>query len=156
MFMPNLFLMFANSLLAFQDRLKFQQNLNSTPAHNFQKLELLQSYTWSNKVDILCLFEAFPNLDTSCKDVNLQLPGFSLTTADHLSNTRRGQVCIYYRNFLPLKLINAGLKISTYILIYIKMISWKFRIINPKNSWAIHPQRLRKVCLQTYRNNRIR
>ena len=45
MFMPNLFLMFANRLLAFQDGLKFQQNLNSIPVHNFQKLELLQSYT---------------------------------------------------------------------------------------------------------------
>ena len=45
MFMPNLFLMFANRLLAFQDGLKFHQNLNSIPAHNFQKLELFQSYT---------------------------------------------------------------------------------------------------------------
>ena len=45
MFLPNLFLMFTNRLLVFQDGLKFQQNLNSIPAHNFQKLELSQSYT---------------------------------------------------------------------------------------------------------------
>ena len=70
MFLPNLFLMFTNRLLVFQDGLKFQQNLNSIPAHNFQKLELSQSYTWSNKVDILCLFETFPNSDISCDDVN--------------------------------------------------------------------------------------
>ena len=50
---------------------------------------------------------------------------------------------------------NVDLKISPYIVIAIKVISWKFRILNPKNSWVIHPQRLGKVCLQTYRNNRI-
>ena len=36
----------------------------------------------------------------------MQLPEFDLIRADHPSNTKRGGVCIYYRNFLPLKLIN--------------------------------------------------
>ena len=81
-------------------------NLNSIPAHNFQKLELLQGYVSSNKVDILCLSKAFLNSDIFCDDNNLQLPGFDLIRANHPSNTKRGGVCIYYRNFLPLKLIN--------------------------------------------------
>ena len=81
-------------------------NLNSIPAHNSQKLELLQSYISSNKVDILCLSETFLNSDISCDDNNLQLPGFDLIRANHPSNTKRGGVCIYYRNCLPLKLIN--------------------------------------------------
>ena len=81
-------------------------NLNSIPAHNFQKLALLQGYISSNTVDILCLFETFLNSDISCDDNNLQLPGFDLIRADHPSNTKRGGVCIYYQNFLPLKLIN--------------------------------------------------
>ena len=58
-------------------------NLNSIPAHNFQKLELLQGYISSNKVDILCLSETFLNSDFSCDDKNLQLPGFDLIRADH-------------------------------------------------------------------------
>ena len=36
----------------------------------------------------------------------MQLPGFDLIRADHPSNTKRRRVCIYYPNFLPLKLIN--------------------------------------------------
>ena len=76
-------------------------NLNSIPAHNFQKLALLQGYISSNKVDILCLPEAFLNSDISYDDNNLQLPGFDLIQADHPHKTKRGGVCIYYGNFLP-------------------------------------------------------
>ena len=36
----------------------------------------------------------------------MQLPEFDLIRADHPSNTKSGGVCIYYRNCLPLKLIN--------------------------------------------------
>ena len=45
----------------------------SIPAHNFQKLALLQDYISSNKVDILCLSETFLNSDISCEDNNLQV-----------------------------------------------------------------------------------
>ena len=81
-------------------------NLNIIPTHNLRKLDLLQGYIYSNKVDILCLSETFLNSDISCDDNNLQLPGFDLILTDHQSNTKRGGVCIYYRNFLTLKLIN--------------------------------------------------
>ena len=84
----------------------YHWNLNSIPAHNFQELAFLQGYIFSNKIDILCLSETFLNSDISCDDNNLQLPGFYLIRADHPSNTKRGGVCIHYRNFLPLKLIN--------------------------------------------------
>ena len=84
----------------------YHWNLNSIPAHNFQKLALLQGFISSNKVDILCLSETFLNPDISCDDNNFQQLGFDLTRADHPSNTNRGGVCIYYRNFLPLKLVN--------------------------------------------------
>ena len=81
-------------------------NLNSIPAHSFQKLELLQGYISSNRVETLCLSETFLNSDISCNDNNLQLPKLDLIRADHPFNTKRGGVCIYYWNFLPLKLIN--------------------------------------------------
>ena len=83
-----------------------QLNLSNIPAYKFQKLVLLQGYISSNKVDILCLSETFLNPNISCDDSNLQLPGSDLIRADHLSNTKRGGVWIYYRNLLPLKLIN--------------------------------------------------
>ena len=36
----------------------------------------------------------------------MEIPGYDLFRADHLSNTKRGSVCIYYRNSLPLKILN--------------------------------------------------
>ena len=81
-------------------------NLNDISVNNFQKLELLQSRIWSNKVEILCLSQTFLNSDISCDDKNLQLPGFDLIRADYPSNVKRGGACIYYRNLLPLNLCN--------------------------------------------------
>ena len=80
--------------------------LNSIPVHNFQRFELLQGYISSSKVDILCLSETFLNSDISCDYDKLQLARFILIRADHPFNTKWGGVCIYYRNFLPLTLIN--------------------------------------------------
>ena len=34
------------------------------------------------------------------------LPGYNLVRADNPTNTKRGAVCIYYHNFLPLKVID--------------------------------------------------
>ena len=79
-------------------------NLNGIPARNFQKLELLQGYISSNKVDILSLSETFLDLGILCD--NSDLPRFDLIRADHPSKTKTGGVCIYYWNFLPLKLIS--------------------------------------------------
>ena len=67
-------------------------NLNSIPAHNFQRLDLLQGYILSNKLDILCLPETFLNSDISCDDDNLQLPGLKLIGADPPCNTKKGGV----------------------------------------------------------------
>ena len=39
-------------------------------------------------------------------DPNLEVQGYDLIRADHPSNVKRGGVCIYYKNHLPLKLTN--------------------------------------------------
>ena len=36
----------------------------------------------------------------------MELPGYNLVCADNPANTKRGAVCIYYRNSLPLKVID--------------------------------------------------
>ena len=74
-----------------------QWNLNSIPAHNFQKLALLQGYISSSKVDILCLSETFLNSGISCDGNNLQLPGFDLIRAAHPCNTKRGEFAFIIR-----------------------------------------------------------
>ena len=34
------------------------------------------------------------------------MQGYTLIRADHPSNVKRGGVCVYYKNYLPLKLLN--------------------------------------------------
>ena len=57
-----------------------------------------------HKFDIICLSVTF--LNNTYKDNDLNLNGYSLLRADHPSNAKRGGVCIYYKENLPLKLIS--------------------------------------------------
>ena len=65
-----------------------------------------KNYIATHKLDVLCLSEAYLDSSISNDDDNLEIPGYDLFRADHLSNTKRGGVCIYYRNSLPLKTLN--------------------------------------------------
>ena len=77
-------------------------NLNSIPAHNFIKLSLLHAYISVNKLDIICLSETYLGSSISSNDGNLEIVGYTLVRADNPNNTKRGGVCIYYLNSLPL------------------------------------------------------
>ena len=81
-------------------------NLNSISAQNFIRLSLFRAYIYVNKTDIICLCETYLDSNISSDNVNLELPGYNLVRADNLTNTKRGSVCIYYHNSLPLKLID--------------------------------------------------
>ena len=80
-------------------------NLNSISAHNFIKLSLLKPYIAIHKFDVVCLSETYLNTSISNDDDSLEVPGYNLFRADHPSNTKRGGVCIYYRNSLPLNIL---------------------------------------------------
>ena len=82
-------------------------NLNSICAHNFVKLSLLRAYVSVHKFDITCLSETY--LDSSIDDVSLEISGYYLIRSDHPSNKKRGGICIYYKNFLPLKVTGVRL-----------------------------------------------
>ena len=76
-------------------------NLNSVPAHNFKKLELLEDYISSKKVDNLCVSETFLNSDISCDDDNLKLTGFNSIRADtHLTQKKGGYAFIIVISYL--------------------------------------------------------
>ena len=83
-----------------------QWNLNSISAYNFIKLSLLKTYIATNKLEVICLSETYPDSSISNDDNNLEIPGYNLFRADHPFNTKRGGVCIYYGNSLPLKILN--------------------------------------------------
>ena len=82
-------------------------NLNSICAHNFAKLSLLRAYVSVHKFDIICMSETY--LDSSIDDASLEISGYYLIRSDHPSNKKRGGICIYYKNFLPLKVTGVRL-----------------------------------------------
>ena len=58
------------------------------------------------KFDIICISESYLNSNTSSSDGNLSIPGYNMSRADQLSRNRRGGVCIYYKESLPIKMLN--------------------------------------------------
>ena len=53
-----------------------------------------------------CLPEAYLNSETLSNNEKLNMLGYNLSRADHLSNTKRGRVCIYFKESLQLRLYN--------------------------------------------------
>ena len=82
----------------------FHWNLNSLAAHNFSKLTQLIAYNSIYKHDFICLSETY--LDSSIPDNLIDIEGYKLICADHPYNIKSGGVCIYYKELLPVQIIN--------------------------------------------------
>ena len=80
-------------------------NLNSLVAHNFTKVALLKAYLSAQKFVIFCISETYLNSSITEDDDSLRIPGYNLIRSDHPSNKI---IPIYYKYFLPLKLINVN------------------------------------------------
>ena len=76
-------------------------NLSSICARNFAKFSLLRAYVSVHQFDIICLSEAY--LDSSVDGESLEISGYYLIRSDHPSNKMCDDICIYYKNFLSLK-----------------------------------------------------
>ena len=81
-------------------------NLNSLSSCMYKKNSLLSAFISVHKLDIICLSETYLYSETSPDDDNLEIPGYSIIRKDHPFNTKRGGVCVYYKNTLPFKIIN--------------------------------------------------
>ena len=81
-------------------------NLNSISAHNYTKLFLLKAYIAIHKFDTICLSETYLDSSATSDDDNLVISGYNLIRSDHPFNNKRGGVCIYYKNFLPLRVLS--------------------------------------------------
>ena len=82
----------------------FHWNLNSLSAHNFTKLTQLKAYNSIYKYDFICLSETY--LDSSTPDNLIEIEGYKLIRADHPDNIKRGGICIYYKESLPVRVIS--------------------------------------------------
>ena len=76
-------------------------NLNGIVANDFIKIAGLEAYNAIYNFDIICISETYLDSYHSSDDARLRLPGYALIRADHPSNTKRGGVCILYKEHLP-------------------------------------------------------
>ena len=59
-----------------------------------------------HKFDIICLSETYLDSTFPIDDDNLVIPGYNLIRSDHPPNTKRGGVCVYYKIYLPVRVLN--------------------------------------------------
>ena len=86
-----------------QSSLKFfHWNLYELEAPDFIKLQLIGTYIATNNFDIVCLSEPFLDSSIPNDENRINIAGYSLLRADHPSNTKKGGVCVYYKDFLLL------------------------------------------------------
>ena len=57
-----------------------------------------------HKYDFICLSETY--LDSMTPDNLIEIDGYNLVCADHPNNIKRGGVCIYYKESLPVRVIS--------------------------------------------------
>ena len=74
--------------------------------YNYTKLSLLKAYIAIHKFDIICLSETHLDCSTISDDDNLEILGCNLIRSNHPSNNKRGGVCIFYKDFLPLRVLS--------------------------------------------------
>ena len=79
----------------------FHWNLNGIAAHDFSKISLIQSHALSYNIDIIFLSETFLDSSIETNNPKLNIPGYNLLRSDHPSNIKRGGVCMFYKDYLP-------------------------------------------------------
>ena len=80
-------------------------NLNSLAAHNFEKVGLLEAFNSINRLDIICVFESYLDSTFSSDSEDINIKGYKLVRADNLNNIKRGGVCAYFRESLPVRVM---------------------------------------------------
>ena len=66
-------------------------------------MSILRAYNAIHNHDLICLSENFLKYDMLSDNDNLKIPGYDLIRTDLPSNQKRGGICIYHKDFLPIK-----------------------------------------------------
>ena len=80
------------------------RNLNGLTAHDSTKISLLQAYIIQHNYEIICLTETFLNSSIPSDDNRITIDGYNLIRSDQSSDSKKGGVCIYYNDNIPLLL----------------------------------------------------
>ena len=67
----------------------------------------LEAYNTIYKHDFICISETFFDTSVTGGDRSIQFNGYNLIRADHPSNTKRGGVCIFYKETLVVCIVNS-------------------------------------------------
>ena len=78
-------------------------NLNSLPAHDFVKKTHLESLAVAHDLDVICVSETFLDSSFPKNDERLELKGYEILRSDFPGNKKRGGVCVYYKEDLPVE-----------------------------------------------------
>ena len=72
------------------------------------KLSSIPAYNTTHKYDFICISETYLDSSVPTDDRDTLINGYNLIRADHPSNTKRGGVCIYYRESLAVQLVETN------------------------------------------------
>ena len=73
------------------------------------KLYSIAAYNSINKNDFICISETYLDSSVQSGDTDISINGYNLIHVDHPSNTKRGGVCIYYRESLAVQLVKTNI-----------------------------------------------
>ena len=72
-------------------------------------MHLLKAYVTVHKLDIIYFSKTYLDSSIQFDDNNLEISGYNLIRSDHVSISKRGDVYIYYKNFLLLRVCDVSL-----------------------------------------------
>jgi exonuclease III len=76
-------------------------NLNSIPAHDFERIPILEAFAVQEKFNLICITESA--LKNKVSNEKIAIDGYSILRCDLPNNDRCGGVLLYYKNDLSVK-----------------------------------------------------
>ena len=101
-------------------------NLNSVWVDDFSKIDQISAFLEVHEFDIFCIGESFLNSEINDDDQRLAIENYSLIRSDHPSGSKRGGVCIYFRDHLGLEERPELTTLDECLVVEIKTSSGKF------------------------------
>ena len=72
------------------------------------KLPSIAAYNTIHKYDFICVSETYLDSSVRTDDKDILIYGYNLICADHPSNNKRGDVCIYYQESFAVELVETN------------------------------------------------
>ena len=91
-------------------------NLNSILSENCFKVFLLKSFNALHNYDFICLSETFLSPSVSSTLDSLNTNGYNIVRSDHPSGSKRGGVCCYINESLPIRILKITLMTECLVL----------------------------------------